>query len=198
MQRDTLCKSKITSEDSSILTRNSYSIERYFRWFGNTVGTQKWYRDVTSALSTTLLERCSQWGTSKTSGFAAQTSDNSTFDNPSSCMLNVWRQVPHRQFWRLAALLDPGVATTSRKLPPGLISLVSGILSTLPVVLLKSWISRRYLKIIASRKMEFLRSQYQTIWVARKWKGVRLALMQFEILKSGENWLNCGPICGER
>ena len=43
---------------------NSYPVEGYFRCFGNTVGTQKWYQDVTCALSRTLLERHSLGGTS--------------------------------------------------------------------------------------------------------------------------------------
>ena len=66
---------KYPSEDSSTFTRNSYIVEWYFWWSGNAVGTQKWYRNVTSDLSRTLLERHSLGGTSKFSGyFGAHTS----------------------------------------------------------------------------------------------------------------------------
>ncbi len=53
---------KYPSERSSIPTWNSYPVEGYFRCFGNTVGTQKLYWDVTCALSRTLLERHSLGG----------------------------------------------------------------------------------------------------------------------------------------
>jgi hypothetical protein len=65
---------KYSSDDTSILTRNSYWIEWYFRWFGNAVSTQKWCRNVTSSLSKTLLKDTLSGGTSEFSHTSDSTS----------------------------------------------------------------------------------------------------------------------------